>query len=61
MRYKRTKNEEYVYSPTYKEAYWSILISDVRLVQKNESDEQSRNRRGPLCEDGCNTIVDTGT
>lgn len=33
----------------------------MRLVQRDESDDQSRNRRGPLCDDGCNTIVDTGT
>lgn len=61
LRYKRTAKEEFVYAPITSLDYWTVKISDVRVLRAGEDDVVNRRKRAPLCPDGCKTIIDTGT
>jgi len=50
-----------VYAPVVEYNYWTVNVSDVRVVGKNEDDLENRRKREPLCPGGCKTILDTGT
>jgi len=43
------------------EDYWTVKISDVRVLHAGEDDAANRRKRAPICPDGCKTIIDTGT
>jgi len=61
LRYKRSAREEFVYSPIVTEDYWTVKISDVRVLRSGENDADNRRKRAPVCPNGCKTIIDTGT
>lgn len=65
MRYKRSLDEEFLWSPIIEENYWTIRLLDVKKTKdSNISNEiqnlQEKNER--VCgKSGCKSIIDTGT
>jgi hypothetical protein len=65
MKYKRTLDEEFVWSPITEENYWTIGIRDIKkvYVDRNGTETPDPNHKEVACPDadGCKAIVDTGT
>lgn len=70
MKYKRSMNEEFVWSPVIEKEYWTVSLKEVRKEWRNNEKKpafMSKNGRAQnrlkkiVYEKGMKTIVDTGT
>lgn len=61
MKYKRSLNEEFVWTPISEENYWTISLLDVRKEIPESKFSEEEIPREKLCPNGCKAIIDTGT
>eukprot|EP00742_Colponemidia_sp_Colp-10_P000450 GILJ01000491.1.p1 GENE.GILJ01000491.1~~GILJ01000491.1.p1 ORF type:complete len:437 (+),score=60.40 GILJ01000491.1:76-1386(+) len=70
LRYKRSPEEDFVWSPISEKNYWTVTLLDVKKIYPNNNNNFLNGGEAvpvpkqdgqPLCPTGCKTIVDTGT